>query len=237
MKKAFTLAEVLITLGIIGIVAAMTLPTVIANIQDKQFKSAFKKQYSTIAQAMQRAYIAEGQTYENVNWMQMPKYFCRMQKELKTLNSGIACPKDIDSMKFTDGTGTYGNTNEWPRTGQTYWHKDDKWQDKKGVEYKSNPSYSALSMQLTDGTLIFYTCGNQILIDVNGYQKPNIVGRDIFYFILNPKRFSPEFFNRSHNNAVPNSCNKTTVTLTKDNYEEDCKNGTGWGCSPLYILD
>ena len=34
-KSAFTLAEVLITLGIIGIVAALTLPTLIQNIQDK----------------------------------------------------------------------------------------------------------------------------------------------------------------------------------------------------------
>lgn len=34
-KTGFTLAEVLITLGIIGIVAAMTLPTVITNVQKK----------------------------------------------------------------------------------------------------------------------------------------------------------------------------------------------------------
>ena len=47
-KEAFTLAETLITLGIIGIVAAMTLPSVISNIQDKQFKAAFKKQFSKL---------------------------------------------------------------------------------------------------------------------------------------------------------------------------------------------
>lgn len=47
-KRAFTMAEVLITLGIIGIVAAMTLPTVINNIQDKQFRTMFKKQFSII---------------------------------------------------------------------------------------------------------------------------------------------------------------------------------------------
>ena len=47
MKKGFTLAEVLITLGIIGVVAAMTLPTVINNVQEKQFHSKFKKAYAT----------------------------------------------------------------------------------------------------------------------------------------------------------------------------------------------
>jgi type II secretory pathway pseudopilin PulG len=45
------LAEVLITLGIIGVVAAMTIPTLMKNIQDNEFKIAFKKDYSDISQA------------------------------------------------------------------------------------------------------------------------------------------------------------------------------------------
>lgn len=47
----FTLAEVLITLGIIGIVAAMTIPTLMTNNQSKKLKSQFLKSYSTISQA------------------------------------------------------------------------------------------------------------------------------------------------------------------------------------------
>ncbi|MBQ8168695.1 prepilin-type N-terminal cleavage/methylation domain-containing protein [bacterium] len=39
-KSAFTLAEVLITLAIIGVVAAMTIPTLISNYQDKVFETA-----------------------------------------------------------------------------------------------------------------------------------------------------------------------------------------------------
>ena len=51
---AFTLAEVLITLGIIGVVAVLTMPTLINNIQDRQFKAIFKKQVSVIFQAISK---------------------------------------------------------------------------------------------------------------------------------------------------------------------------------------
>lgn len=50
-KKAFTLAEVLITLGIIGIVAAMTIPTLLTNIREKQTVSKLKQTYSMLSQA------------------------------------------------------------------------------------------------------------------------------------------------------------------------------------------
>ncbi|MDE6139113.1 MAG: type II secretion system GspH family protein [Candidatus Gastranaerophilales bacterium] len=47
----FTLAEVLITLGIIGVVAAMTIPTLIANTNSLKYRSQFKKSISTLSQA------------------------------------------------------------------------------------------------------------------------------------------------------------------------------------------
>ena len=50
--SGFTLAEVLITLGIIGIVAAMTLPSVINNSRNKQLEAGLKKAYSVIGQAL-----------------------------------------------------------------------------------------------------------------------------------------------------------------------------------------
>ena len=57
MKKTigmggFTLAEVLITLGIIGVVAAMTMPTLINSTQGAQYKTAFKKALSVLSQAV-----------------------------------------------------------------------------------------------------------------------------------------------------------------------------------------
>lgn len=50
-RKAFTLAEVLITLGIIGVVAAMTIPTLIANSRGQQYRSRLKKTISTLSQS------------------------------------------------------------------------------------------------------------------------------------------------------------------------------------------
>ena len=50
-EEGFTLAEVLITLGIIGVVAAMTIPTLIANTNGAKFRSQFKKTLSTLNQA------------------------------------------------------------------------------------------------------------------------------------------------------------------------------------------
>ncbi len=54
--KGFTMAEVLITLGIIGVVAAMTLPSLINNNRNKALEAAFKKNYSVIEQALNMFY-------------------------------------------------------------------------------------------------------------------------------------------------------------------------------------
>lgn len=49
---AFTLAEVLITLGIIGVVAAMTMPSLVNEHRNKQYVVAFKKLYSNFSNAI-----------------------------------------------------------------------------------------------------------------------------------------------------------------------------------------
>ena len=60
-RAAFTLAEVLITLGIIGVVAAMTMPALIANYKNKEFAVRAKRTYSVISQAI-KLYEAENET-------------------------------------------------------------------------------------------------------------------------------------------------------------------------------
>lgn len=60
MKKALTLAEVLVTMAIIGIVAAITLPSLINNYQQKVYKETWKKAYSEISGiALQMSYDYE----------------------------------------------------------------------------------------------------------------------------------------------------------------------------------
>ena len=66
MKKAFTLAEVLITLMIIGIVAALTIPSVISNYQQQEYKTGLKKAVSVLNEAIQMNISQDGETpYEN----------------------------------------------------------------------------------------------------------------------------------------------------------------------------
>ncbi|MDR1327938.1 MAG: type II secretion system GspH family protein [Heliobacteriaceae bacterium] len=60
MKKGFTLAEVLITLGIIGVVAALTLPSLIANYQKKQTVVKLKRFYTIMNQAIRLSEIDNG---------------------------------------------------------------------------------------------------------------------------------------------------------------------------------
>ena len=59
-KAAFTLAEVLITLGIIGIVAAMTLPTIITKYQKQVTQNKLKKFYSVMTQAIKLSEVENG---------------------------------------------------------------------------------------------------------------------------------------------------------------------------------
>ena len=59
-RVAFTLAEVLITLGIIGIVAALTLPSVITNHQKQKTVSYVKKFYNEINNAVRMAVVDNG---------------------------------------------------------------------------------------------------------------------------------------------------------------------------------
>ncbi len=66
-RFGFTLAEVLITLGIIGVVAAMTIPTLISNTNGAQFKTAYKKALSTLNQAVLMNVAMEDTDFSTLN--------------------------------------------------------------------------------------------------------------------------------------------------------------------------
>ncbi len=64
--NGFTLAEVLITLGIIGVVAAMTMPTLMNSTQGAQYKAAYKKALSAIAQGVTLNVALDGSSFADV---------------------------------------------------------------------------------------------------------------------------------------------------------------------------
>jgi prepilin-type N-terminal cleavage/methylation domain-containing protein len=66
-KQGFTLAEVLITLGIIGIVAAMTIPTLMNQTGQAEFKSGFKKIISTLSQAVTMSVALNSTDFSTLN--------------------------------------------------------------------------------------------------------------------------------------------------------------------------
>ncbi len=82
MKKAFTLAEILITLAIIGVVAAISIPSVISNSEQQQFKTGLKKAVSVLNSAISMNIALEGESpYDN---SYLPQYLMRHMSILKT---------------------------------------------------------------------------------------------------------------------------------------------------------
>ena len=105
MQKGFTLAEVLITIGIIGVVAALTLPVLIANYRKNVVVERLKKFYTVMNQAVLQA------TEEYGDWQQwdvaeenslMDNYLKKYLKILKTERKN-----DINYYYFPDGSMFY----------------------------------------------------------------------------------------------------------------------------------
>src|SRR5574344_1306929 len=118
-KSAFTLAEVLITLGIIGVVAALTLPSVINNIQDKQMKVAWKKVFSELSQANEQLNNEYGGTYttecSDFNDKCLRALYATKLNVLKMCDAPIADGCQVKS-QFLDGADTHftGINSDWP---------------------------------------------------------------------------------------------------------------------------
>ena len=176
-KAAFTLAEVLITLGIIGVVAAMTMPSLIQNYQEKATVTKLKKCYSLVSQAYVSILNDEGgsDTLQAGDDLEMMEKFGKYLKYQKTCGRNKGCFPNV----------TYKSV-----TGNGY----SKWED------DTTDRSRAI---LTDGTLIMFNKsamwggneGNylyaQIYVDINGFKGPNQLGRDFFYFYINPEKIVP----------------------------------------------
>ena len=83
-KKGFTLAEVLITLAIIGVVAAISIPSVISNTQQQEFKTGLRKAVSVLNSAITMNMAIDGESpYENTD------IYYYLQRHMSVMKSGV----------------------------------------------------------------------------------------------------------------------------------------------------
>ena len=173
-KAAFTLAEVLITLGIIGVVAAMTMPALIQNARNRELESALKKSASVIAQALDMYKAENGVPItSDVSTHNLKPAIIKYFKVLQDCGEGY---NDADSACIK-------NYNDPDRNSTTY-------KNFSGNNTIFLNDFDDGQFVLTDGTLIllnnYETQAVIISVDVNGYKKrPNRLGQDLFMFQLN----------------------------------------------------
>lgn len=155
---AFTLAEVLITLGIIGVVAALTIPTLVTAYQKKVTAERLKEVY---AQMIQATKLYESETGEDV-----------------ALYDTQLSPKDFLNQYFVP----------YMKVIQTCESVEQCYQNEVPVAIdRKTPLIVRYMLVLANGTYVGVLSsagGITFYIDINGAGKPNRSGRDIFNFFL-----------------------------------------------------
>lgn len=174
-KVGFTLAEVLITLGIIGVVAAMTIPTLMQKYYEKQTVAKLKETYSILSQALKSASQEEG----------LPEEWDCNKADKESAEKGAAILKKY--IKVATDCGTTDTTGSCLYNGDYYnLNGSEHWNFAKGThEYKMKLlNGTSFWFRFIDETDLARARGGMIMslkIDTNGAQKPNIAGRDLFF--------------------------------------------------------
>lgn len=176
-KASFTLAEVLITLGIIGVVAAMTLPSVINNSRNKQLEAGLKRSYSVIGQAldMYQAQNGERATSRNLETNELKTILMKYLQVIEDCGFGA---QDVNSACIPNT-----NSSGLPGKYKTY-------NGQKDIDMNI---FDDGQFVLNDGSLVLIenyriTGKLYVSVDVNGYnKKPNRLGHDLFMFQINDK--------------------------------------------------
>ena len=173
MKKGFTLSEVLITLGIIGVVAAMTMPVLIQQQQKLHYVIALKKAYSVWEQAFQRMQTEDEYYIDNL-------YHTNFFSKIPTTNITDKneywknnLSKYIQMVDFIPSNSS--------GTGITYKRLSG------GVNVPSLTNFA--SIYTPDGMIyyiaLYSNSTSHVWIDVNADKAPNQWGRDMFRFSIN----------------------------------------------------
>lgn len=171
-KTAFTLAEVLVTLTIVGIISALVIPVLFQNLQDYQLKTSWKQAYSDINKAT-----------------------ALIKKDGGGSLIGSFTSTIVMKDKYANYLSVVKNCNNASSNG--CWHKTDEWQAWDGT---LRTGTGDAGLMLNNGTIMFFTwtsasCSNNaslkicgdIYLDVNGFKKPNIIGKDIFAVSITEK--------------------------------------------------
>ena len=173
MKTGFTLSEVLITLGIIGVVAALTIPSVVNNYKKQQFRTGLKKEYSVLLQALDM--------YKQENGTQL-------KKEDATGHNGEFKNKIQPYLKVLSDCGnTQAISSEKVKCVQNWKYSENK--KSTYITYSGNAAsddfFDDGQLILNDGAHLLFNDSAFVSIDINGYNKlPNKWGEDVFTFQL-----------------------------------------------------
>ena len=206
---AFTLAEVLITLGIIGIVAAMTLPALTTKYRKQEISARLKKFYTIMNQAIAMSEIENGdiQYWQIERTFKAPDgsydYNVGSQNSLNFFNRYLA--KYIKYHHISQG---YSKENEDGTTSN---------------EFNKIYFFDGSSAQLKQGTC------QDFIFDINGDKKPNERGYDQFYFLICPSGSSHKLYKNEKFSAYSSAKNREDA-LTK------CKLDASY-CGKLIQID
>ena len=173
-RFGFTLAEVLITLGIIGVVAAMTIPTLISNTNSAKFKSQYKKTLSTLNQAGLMATAQNdldwaSATHADDKCIATEGSFCSI---LSSTLSGATRYTSTADITMSDGSTSYTPASISGIPATLYYYQ---LADGSIVAYPggatANCSWDAATAADTGWSSLVRECGG--FIDVNGATLPN----------------------------------------------------------------
>ncbi len=164
-NSGFTLAEVLITLGIIGVVGAMTIPSLMNKTNDAELKSKMKKNFSVLSQATTLIIANNG----TIDTSASDKFAESYEKVLKKVKTDYVKNLFASEYKYYENLKTPGYTYYATSNGTAFVLSDgsvirfDEWSPT--CEYEKGTFKNI--------------CGS-FNVDVNGKQKPNMIGKDMY---------------------------------------------------------
>ncbi|MBR1680580.1 type II secretion system protein [bacterium] len=188
-KQAFTLAETLIVMGIIGVVAALTLPNLNSSTGDKEKVAKVKKIYSNLNDAFGRAEAVCGS---------IDQWF--INDSTNSERTKRAGERITEFMKISKTCGLEKNKGCFSSKGVGY--ANGKSGADSSIDSSNTVEYSYMKYILADGTsFAVFSCGVSsggdaqcgVLVDIDGPNKgKNSYNVDIFQFYLDNDGLEPE---------------------------------------------